>query len=174
MTRFILFFFALATMVACQSNTSGDSKADAANIEQSVADSAAVDTSHFGEMVDQSGAISFEEMLTQLEGKDSLEVKVTGMVEGVCQAKGCWMNIASATPGLDTMFVKFVDYGFFVPKHIAGRTVVMEGKVYREVTSVDELRHYAEDEGKDEAYIAAITEPKEELKFMAKGVLLLD
>ena len=101
-------------------------------------------------------------------------VKVMGKVDAVCQAKGCWMNIASSTPGLDTMFVKFKDYGFFVPKHISGRTVVMQGKVFREVTSVDELRHYAEDEGLSEEEIAAISEPVEELKFMANGVLLMD
>ena len=48
----------------------------------------------------------------------------------------------------------------------------MEGKAYREVTSVDELKHYAEDEGKTPEEIAAIVEPVEELKFMASGVIL--
>lgn len=160
-------------MVACQNNTSNEAAGEGTAEEMS-ADSAAQDTTHFGEIIDQEGAISFEEMLAQLEGQDSLEVKVTGKVDAVCQAKGCWMNIASNNPGMDTMFVKFQDYGFFVPKHIAGRTVVMEGKVYREVTSVEELRHYAEDEGKSPEEVAMITEPINELKFMATGVLLLD
>ena len=38
------------------------------------------------------------------------------------------------------------------------------------MTSVEDLRHYAEDEGKSEEEIMAITEPVEELKFMATGV----
>ena len=63
---------------------------------------------------------------------------------------------------------------FFMPKDIAGRKVVMEGKAYREITTVEELRHFAEDEGKSAEEIAAITEPLEELKFMATGVVLLD
>ena len=72
------------------------------------------------------------------------------------------------------MFVKFKDYGFFMPKDIAGKRVVMDGYAFKEITPVDELRHYAEDEGKSPEEIAAIVEPKEELKFLAKGVLLLN
>jgi hypothetical protein len=72
------------------------------------------------------------------------------------------------------MMVKFKDYGFFMPKDIAGRQVVLQGIAYREVTSVDELRHYAEDAGKSAEEIQKITAPKEELKFMAAGAVLLD
>ena len=72
------------------------------------------------------------------------------------------------------MMVRFKDYGFFVPKDIAGRKVIITGKAYREVTPIEELRHYAEDAGKSKEEIAAITESKEELKFLATGVVLLD
>lgn len=128
----------------------------------------------FGETITADQAISFEELLDKMDQKDSVEVKVSGLVENVCQAKGCWMNIVSEEQTDKSMFVKFKDYGFFVPKDISGRTVVMEGKAYKEVTSVDELKHYAEDEGKSAEEIAKITEPVEELKFMASGVILLE
>lgn len=61
-----------------------------------------------------------------------------------------------------------------MPKDIKGRKVIMEGYAYKLVTPVEELRHYAEDEGKSKEEIEAITEPLEELKFMASGVLLLE
>ncbi len=128
----------------------------------------------FGEAITADGAVEYADLLQQLQGKDSLAVKVVGTVEAVCQAKGCWMNITSQNPDDPMMFVKFKDYGFFVPKDIAGRRVVMQGYAYREVTSVEELRHLAEDAGKSKKEIKAIKEPKEELKFMASGVLLLD
>ena len=48
----------------------------------------------------------------------------------------------------------------------------MNGKAFKEVTTVEELRHYAEDEGKSEEEIAAITEPVEEYKFVADGVIM--
>ena len=117
--------------------------------------------------------MTYDEMLTKFTDADSIPAKVVGEVSAVCQAKGCWMTIASESGG-EEMMVKFKDYGFFVPKDIAGRKVVMEGYAFREVTPVDELRHYAEDEGKSKEEIEAITEPKEELKFLASGVLLLD
>ena len=81
------------------------------------------------------------------------------------------MTIAAGSD--QTMMVKFKDYGFFMPKDISGREVVMNGKAYYQTTSVDELRHYAEDAGKSADEIAAITEPKRELRFLADGVQLL-
>lgn len=127
----------------------------------------------FGEKITDEGAISYDDLLSRLASEDSLEIKVQGVVESVCQTKGCWVNIVSETdPSQEPMFVKFKDYGFFLPKDCAGQTVVMEGKAYREVTSVEELKHYAEDEGKTPEEIEAITEEEEELKFMASGVIL--
>lgn len=128
----------------------------------------------FGDTITADGAISYEAMLTQMAGKDSIAVKVMGEVESVCQKKGCWMNIVSADPEKAQMFVQFEDYGFFMPKDIKGRKVIMDGYAYKSVTPVEELRHYAEDEGKSKEEIEAITEPLEELKFMASGVLLLE
>ena len=129
--------------------------------------------SYYGEKISAEGAISYDDLLQKLESADSLEnVKVSGLIDGVCQAKGCWMNIVSTDKSKEFMFVKFKDYGFFMPLDASGNTAIMEGKAYKEETSVDELRHYAEDEGKSAEEIAAITEPITELKFMAHGVIL--
>lgn len=128
----------------------------------------------FGATITADNAISFGELLIKMNQQDSINTKVVGTVESVCQAKGCWVNIINQDKNNpQEMFVKFKDYGFFLPKDIAGRQVVLDGQAYREITPVDELRHYAEDEGKSEEEIAAITKPKEELKFMASGALIL-
>ena len=130
--------------------------------------------SFYGDKITADGAISYDELLAKLETTDSLNnVKVTGKIDAVCQAKGCWMNVVSATDkSQESMFVKFKDYGFFMPFDASGSTAIMEGKAYTEETSVEELRHYAEDEGKSAEEIAAITEPVTELKFMAHGVII--
>jgi hypothetical protein len=133
---------------------------------------------YFGEKINTKKAISYEKLLTKLEKMDAksapIEVKVKGDVAGVCQVKGCWMKIVSKQDATKPqLFVKFKDYGFFMPKDLSGGQVVMKGKAYIEETSVEELRHYAEDDGKSPEEIAKITEPKRELKFMADGVVIL-
>lgn len=102
---------------------------------------------------------------------DSVRLTLRGTVAEVCQAKGCWMTITTADGS--EMKVTFKDYGFFVPKDISGREVIMHGVAYTQLTSVDELRHFAEDAGESPDAISAIDEPRAELRFLADGVQLL-
>ena len=126
----------------------------------------------FGKKITENGAVSATELSTKMGKKEKMEVKVSGVVDAVCQAKGCWMTVVT-TDG-QTMRVRFKDYGFFVPKDISGKTVVFEGEAKVKTTSVAELRHYAEDAKKSPEEIAKITEPKHELTFLADGVIVKD
>jgi hypothetical protein len=125
----------------------------------------------YGDSITAEGAMSGHDFGHAIATVDSMPAKVMGTVETVCQKKGCWMTM-NVGHG-ETMRITFKDYGFFVPKDCSGKTVIVEGMAYRQVTPVEELRHYAEDEGKSAEEIAAITEPKTELRFVAHGVLLL-
>jgi len=125
---------------------------------------------HFGKKINDKKAVAAAELPTKMVNQEKLETKVTGTVESVCQAKGCWMKVVTADG--QTMRVTFKDYGFFVPKDIAGKTVVFEGEAKMKTTPVAELRHYAEDAGKSKEEIAKITEPKHELTFVAEGVIV--
>ncbi len=127
-------------------------------------------TGNFGAAVSAEGAISGEDLLTQLESNDSVHVKLTGEIESCCQAKGCWMTMPLSAD--KEMMVKFKDYGFFVPRNSAGKPATIEGWAYREIVEVDELRHYAQDAGESEEEINKITEPEERITFMADGVLI--
>jgi len=90
------------------------------------------------------------------------------MINGV--TKGCWMELD--LPGEEDIMVKFKDYGFFVPKDIAHKEVVVLGKAFVTKVSLEEQQHYAEDSGKIEEEIAAIYQPKRTLSFEANGVLI--
>jgi hypothetical protein len=48
----------------------------------------------------------------------------------------------------------------------------MDGIAKVEVTSIADLKEYAKDAGENKANIEAIKEPKKELVFEAKGVIL--
>lgn len=101
---------------------------------------------------------------------DSVNSKIVAKVDEVCKSKGCWMKL-DLEDGNQVM-VKFKDYGFFVPKDIDGKEVIINGKAFVNEVSVDEQRHYAEDAGKTPEEIAAITEVKKTYSFEADGVLL--
>jgi hypothetical protein len=102
---------------------------------------------------------------------NKFEGKVTGKVVEVCQEKGCWMKIEK--PGGETLMVKFKDYGFFMPKDIVGKEVVLDGQAQVKETSVAQLQHYAKDAGKSKEEIEKIKKPKKEVQFVASGVLVL-
>ena len=96
-------------------------------------------------------------------------LQIEAPVTSACQHKGCWMTLQDAGAN-NELFVRFLDYSFFVPKDLAGKTAVIKGNFYQDTTSVEDLRHYAEDEGLSAEEVAQITEPKVEYKFYASGV----
>ena len=124
----------------------------------------------YGETITEKGAIPATELATKLEDKTEMPVKITGQVESVCKAAGCWMKVKTADG--KTIRVTFKDYGFFVPKDIAGKTVVFEGVANVKTTSVAMLKHYAEDGGKSKEEIAKITEPEKAIGVVATGVIV--
>lgn len=59
--------------------------------------------------------------------------------------KGCWLEL---NVGLQkTMRVTFKDYSFFVPINSVGKNAILEGYAYIDTTSIEMLKHYAEDAG---------------------------
>jgi hypothetical protein len=127
----------------------------------------------FGDSISADGAISKEELLTKydsLKPTDTLEVKVLSKIVDVCQKKGCWMNIELGSG--KSAFIKFKDYGFFVPKNAAESEVIIHGKAFVEVTSINDLKEYAKDAGKSKAAIDSIVAPETNYSFMADGVLI--
>ncbi|GGB90129.1 DUF4920 domain-containing protein [Dyadobacter sediminis] len=125
---------------------------------------------HFGKEINDSKAMEASALPQKMGNKTEMDAKVSGTVESVCQVKGCWMKVKMADG--ETMRVMFKDYAFFVPKDIAGKTVVFEGEAQKKTVPVEHLQHYAKDAGKSQEEIAKITEPKEELTFIADGVIV--
>ncbi len=156
---------ALILIISCRQST--ESTTPQAEVTPQVATVYA----SYGEKIAANDAQSVSVIDALMADTDSLNVKLTGEIEKTCAMKGCWMTVK--TGDSTSMRVTFKDYGFFVPKEgVAGRQAIMEGTVTKTVTSVEVLRHYAQDEGKSAEEINAITEPKEEYAFVATGVLI--
>lgn len=126
--------------------------------------------SYHGKKISEKGALPATQLAVKMGDKDKMPAKVEGTVESVCKMKGCWMNVKTGDG--QVMRVSFKDYGFFVPKDIVGKTVVMEGTAETTTTPVSELRHYAQDAGKSKEEIEKITEPEKALTFVADGVIV--
>ena len=126
---------------------------------------------HYGLQITADNAVDATEVNAELSGPDAQMVKVKGVIQEVCQVKGCWLTMDL---GNDTsMRVTFKDYGFFVPTDCSGKTAILQGQLTTETLDVATLQHLARDAGKSEAEIASITEPLQELVLVADGVLLL-
>lgn len=126
----------------------------------------------FGAKTSAKGAVDISKLPAKLEKKDSIgQTKVIAKVLDVCPKKGCWMKVQ--VNDSTTAFVKMKDYGFFVPLDMIGKTVVLDTEAKLNTTSVDELKHYAEDAKKPQAEIDAITQPKKEIRLLANGILVV-
>lgn len=123
--------------------------------------------------VSQGKAISVEKLEDKLKDAKKLEsVTVKGEVTDVCEKRGCWVTIK--TENGSSFFVKMKDYAFFVPTALKGKNVVLEGNAEKKITSVEELKHYAKDAKKAQSEIDAITFPKEEIRFLANGIKVVN
>lgn len=169
MKKFIGIIAFTMLLVSCNSTKKEDDQSTKATQEPVVQE---VAYTSFGDQVEAVGVLSTNEMTEKfksIQPGDSIAVKFTAKVNEVCQSKGCWMRLAM---GEDEAMVRFKDYGFFMPKDLAGEEVIVEGMAFVEEMSVDEQRHYAEDAGKTPEEIAAITEPKRTLSLTSSGVLV--
>ena len=170
---FGVLFMALA-VIACKENKNEEA---AMSEEEVVVEKEATDTdmafASFGEKINDTEVLTSEEMFKKFQGMkpgDTVDVKFKAKVNSVCQKKGCWMRLKVGEN--DEAFVKFKDYGFFMPKDIADQEAIVAGKAYVEETSVEDLKHFAQDAGKSEEEIAAITETDLTYTVISHGVLL--
>ena len=125
---------------------------------------------YFGDTIETAGALAPEALLEQLKTSDSISATVEATIDGVCQSKGCWMDLNMGNG--QTMTVRFKDYAFFVPMDATGKKAVVAGYVKVDTLSVDWLKHKASDAGKSQAHIDSITEPRVEYSFLANGVAI--
>ncbi len=127
-------------------------------------------TGSFGETIDKDGAVAVDEVLGLIVDNETLEVKVIGTIKEVCQHTGCWLKFDFGDG--EEIMVRMKDHDFYVPMDAAGKTAWVEGIATREMISVNMLKHYAEDAGKSQLEIDAITEPEMTYTLEAKGVII--
>ncbi len=127
----------------------------------------------FGDSITAENAISKESLLEKyqkMKEGDTINLKFSSKINDVCQKKGCWMNVDLGK--MEQAFIKFKDYGFFMPLNSKDEEVIVNGKAFLAIESVAEQKHYAKDAGKSQAAIDSITMPIRTYSFLADGVLI--
>ncbi len=126
----------------------------------------------FGAKFSAKNPVTVEEMSSALQLKEDkkMEVTVKGIVSEVCTREGCWLKIQSPN---GSMMVKMKDHAFLVPLAINGKEIIIHGIAEQKTTSVEMLRHFAEDAGKSKEDIEKIMEPKTEIIIDAEGVVVI-
>jgi Domain of unknown function (DUF4920) len=124
----------------------------------------------YGAQFDITNAIPVSALATNLAGKDTLDTVIEGVIEQTCPNAGCWLNMRMDNGELQKITT---DHVFFVPLDgCKGLKAKAKGKAYQYEISVEDQKHYAMEEGKSEAEIAMITEPKKVTAFTATGVMI--
>ena len=127
----------------------------------------------YGEKLSSNKLTSINELnylFTNLKDGEFNNTKFKAKVVDVCKMKGCWMNLDLNNN--KQVMVRFKNYSFFVPKDIEGKEVIVEGKAFIDILTVDELKHYAFDAGKSKEEIDKIKEKKRIYSFEATGVVI--
>ncbi|WP_079721398.1 DUF4920 domain-containing protein [Salegentibacter holothuriorum] len=165
--RKIAFILSLSLIfVACKEEKS---KEEAQVLDESIP----VSYNSFGAEISAENSLTKAEALKQFESLkpgDTIDLKFASKIKTVCKKKGCWMILE--LPQEEEVRITFKDYGFFVPKDSENTDVIVQGKAFLNEMSVEDQKHYAEDEGRSEAEIAAITSPEISRAFIANAVLL--
>ena len=124
----------------------------------------------YGQSFDIAGINNYKVEKESLLNNPQDDTKLEGQILSTCPMKGCWMKMSVV---LDTILVRFKDYGFFVPKSGAeGKSAIINGKLSVDTLSVAQLRHYAEDAGKSKEEVSKIVKPEITISFLADGVVI--
>ncbi|MGI9108149.1 MAG: DUF4920 domain-containing protein [Pyrinomonadaceae bacterium] len=121
-----------------------------------------------GAVLGDSPAVAFADVLKEPGKYAGKSVRIEGVVERVCQAEGCWMQIAPEA-GVAGIRVTFKDHSFFVPKDSKSMKFKAEGEFSVNVLSKEQVDHLIEDgatfKRKDDG-------TADEIRFVANGVEL--
>ena len=84
---------------------------------------------HYGAPLTLKNPVTLEAAVQQLGDQPAANVLVESTVAKVCEQRGCWIALKSASSQLH---VTFKDEAFFVPVSLVGKTVLVEGKLSKD------------------------------------------
>jgi len=165
----IVFVFSLVVgLSSCGTNVSENHDDHAGHDHKS--EKVLPSTGKFGAEISVENALDVPTAIAQISDDTTRDLRVKGTILEVCQHSGCWITMDMGDG--EALMVNMLDHAYEVPKDAAGKQVWVEGVAIRELIPVDMLKHYAEDAGRSQEEIDAITEPEWTYTIDAAGVVI--
>lgn len=137
---------------------------------------AAANGTVYGAPLDQVEIVSIADVVARSAELDGRNVRVEGMVIGVCAKRGCWIEIGGET-GPDSIVFKVQDGVMVFPMGAKGQWAVADGTVRRIPMTLEETRDQLAAEAEEAGRPfdpAAVTEPLTLVRLDGLGARLRD
>ena len=118
----------------------------------------------YGAAITLKHPVSLDVAVKQLGAQNAADVLVESKVERVCEARGCWVGLKSAS---GEIHVTFKDEAFFVPMTLMGKTVLAQGRLSKVQMTLEETRQHVKHNGGDPT---KVTEPGVRYEIVANGL----
>jgi len=125
---------------------------------------------YYGKEFNQKGVVSLKEFVVLAENTDTLDIKLKIGISEVCQSMGCWMKV-NLIDGAK-MIVSFKEHKLLIPKDVAGKTCIINGRTFLRSISADMQKQYAKDLGDKSEAVDTIIAPIVQRFFIANGIII--
>jgi len=152
-----------------------EAKADKAK-EAAPAPRVKLDGTSYGSGVTLPESITIDELKANVDKYEGKDVRVEGMVTGVCPKRGCWFDMAGEKAG-ESMRFKVRDGVMVFPMEANGKYAVAQGKVRKMPMTLEQSKRWAtyqRDSYGADIDPEAITEPITIVRLDGSGAVIRD
>ena len=103
---------------------------------------AKADETRYGAGVTLPESVTITELQANVDKYEGKEVRVEGLVTGVCPKRGCWFDMAGDKPG-QTMRFKVTDGVIVFPMEANGKYAVAQGTVRKMPMTLEQSKRWA-------------------------------
>ena len=123
----------------------------------------------YGEVVDSTQAVKAADLQQKMLGLRTINLTISGKVEDVCKAEGCWMKLDLGEE--KRLLVRMKNRSFSVDDEVQGKYAFVKGTVHYDTISVENLQKHAKEDGESDSVVSALTVPEINLVMEALGVM---
>ena len=123
----------------------------------------------YGEVVDSTQAVKATDLQQKMLGLRTINLTISGKVEDVCKAEGCWMKLDLGEE--KRLLVRMKNRSFSVDDEVQGKYAFVKGTVHYDTISVENLQKHAKEDGESDSVVSALTVSEINLVMEALGVM---